>query len=93
MLDETRQLFKNLQLESERIPLIVAGGINSFEKMKTCIQDFGASAVQIGTAFAVTREGDAHDNFKRTLAEAKPQDIAEFMSVAGLPARGVLTPS
>ncbi|MGR2682564.1 MULTISPECIES: NAD(P)H-dependent flavin oxidoreductase [Chromobacterium] len=92
VLDETRQLFKSLQLESERIPLIVAGGVNSFEKMKACIQDFGASAVQIGTAFAVTREGDAHDNFKRTLAEAKPEDIAEFMSVAGLPARGVLTP-
>ena len=31
-------------------------------------------------------------NFKRTLAGASRDDIAEFMSVAGLPARGVLTP-
>ncbi|MDY3332021.1 MAG: nitronate monooxygenase, partial [Pelistega sp.] len=33
-----------------------------------------------------------HINFKKTLSEAKPEDIVEFMSVAGLPARGVLTP-
>lgn len=40
-------------------PLIVAGGVNTFEKVKTYLTEFGASAVQIGTAFAVTREGDA----------------------------------
>ncbi len=91
-LEETFEVFKQLGLESERVPLIVAGGINSFQKVKTCLQEFGASAVQVGTAFAVTREGDAHDSFKRTLAEARPEDIVEFMSVAGLPARGVLTP-
>ena len=92
VLEETFELFKTLQLESEKLPLIVAGGVNSFDKVKTYLQGFGASAVQIGTAFAVTREGDAHPNFKRTLAEARPEDIVEFMSVAGLPARGVLTP-
>ena len=31
-------------------------------------------------------------NFKRVLAEAKPEDIVTFMSVAGLPARAVRTP-
>jgi len=41
---------------------------------------------------AVTEEGDAHINFKKILAEAKPVDIVTFMSVAGLPARGVRTP-
>lgn len=92
VLEDTFTLFKQLQLESEKIPLIVAGGINSFDKVRTCLHDFGASAVQIGTAFAVTQESDAHINFKRTLAEAKPEDIVEFMSVAGLPARGILTP-
>jgi nitronate monooxygenase len=70
----------------------VAGGVNSFEKVKTYLTGYGASAVQVGTAFAVTREGDAHDNFKHVLASAKPEDIVDFMSVAGLPARGVLTP-
>jgi nitronate monooxygenase len=52
----------------------------------------GASAVQLGTAFAVALEGDAHPEFKRVLAEAKPEDLVTFMSVAGLPARAVLTP-
>lgn len=92
VLEETFDVFKSLGLEREKIPLIVAGGVNTFEKVKTYLTEFGASAVQIGTAFAVTREGDAHENFKRTLAEARPEDIVEFMSVAGLPARGVLTP-
>lgn len=92
VLEETFEIFHNLGLEREKIPLIVAGGVNSFEKVKTFINELGATAVQIGTAFAVTQEGDAHINFKRTLAEARPEDIAEFMSVAGLPARGVLTP-
>jgi nitronate monooxygenase len=49
----------------------------------------GYAAVQLGTAFAVTTEGDAHPNFKKVLAEAQPRDIVEFVSVAGLPARAV----
>jgi nitronate monooxygenase len=84
-------LLRELQIERERIPLIVAGGINSHERVRELIA-LGASAVQIGTPFAVTLEGDAHPNFKKVLAEAKPEDIVTFMSVAGLPARAVLTP-
>ena len=52
----------------------------------------GASAVQLGTPFAISLEGDAHPEFKRVLAEARPEDIVTFMSVAGLPARAVATP-
>lgn len=84
-------LLRELQIERERIALIVAGGINSHERVRELIA-LGASAVQIGTPFAVTLEGDAHPNFKKVLAEAKPEDIVTFMSVAGLPARAVLTP-
>ncbi|MDP1183577.1 nitronate monooxygenase, partial [Klebsiella pneumoniae] len=54
--------------------------------------DWGADGVQMGTAFAVTEEGDAHENFKRVLLDAEPKDIVTFMSVAGLPARAVRTP-
>lgn len=92
VLEETFELFKNLGLERERIPLIVAGGVNSHQKVQTYLHDYGAAGVQIGTAFAVTSDGDAHINFKRTLAGARREDIVEFMSVAGLPARGILTP-
>jgi len=85
------QLFRELGIEERSIPLIPAGGINTHEKVKALLA-LGAAAVQIGTPFAVTIEGDAHPNFKQVLAEAKPEDIVTFMSVAGLPARAVLTP-
>lgn len=91
VLEGTLQLFKELGIEREKIPLITAGGVNSHEQVRELI-GMGASAVQLGTAFAVTEEGDAHINFKKVLAEAKPEDIVTFMSVAGLPARGVRTP-
>jgi nitronate monooxygenase len=71
--------------------LIVAGGINSHEALRACLTA-GANGVQLGTPFAVTEEGDAHPNFKRVLAEAAPEDIVEFVSVTGLPARAVKTP-
>ncbi len=84
-------LLRELGIERERIPLIPAGGINTHEKAKALLR-YGAAAVQIGTPFAVTAEGDAHPDFKKVLAEARPEDIVTFMSVAGLPARAVLTP-
>ena len=91
VLEETFELFKKLDLEREKIPLILAGGMANFQNISVALKDWGASAVQIGTAFAVTREGDAHINFKKTLAGAEGEQIVEFMSVAGLPARGVKT--
>ncbi|MBP7711613.1 MAG: nitronate monooxygenase [Gammaproteobacteria bacterium] len=91
VLDAVRDVFKTLGLATDRIPLIPGGGINAFERVKELFA-WGASAVQVGTPFAVTRESDAHINFKRVLAEAGPEDIVTFMSAAGLPARAVLTP-
>ena len=73
------------------IPLIAAGGIRCFADIAR-LQTLGAAAVQLGTPFAVTLEGDAHPEFKRVLAEAREQDKIEFTSVAGLPARAVATP-
>ena len=91
VLEDTFKLFKELGIEREKIPLIPAGGIAVPEKVQALFA-LGASAVQIGTPFAVTKECDAHPNFKRVLAEAKPEDIVTFVSVAGLPARAVNTP-
>jgi nitronate monooxygenase len=84
-------VFRELGIESEKPPLVLAGGINSHAQVRELL-GLGAGAVQLGTAFAVTREGDAHPNYKKVLAEARPEDIVTFMSVAGLPARAVLTP-
>lgn len=89
VLAEVFNVFKELEIPN--IPLLPAGGINSFGKIREMF-DMGASGVQIGTPFAVTEEGDAHPNFKKVLLEAKPEDIVTFMSTAGLPCRAVLTP-
>jgi nitronate monooxygenase len=91
VLEAIFSVMRELGIEREAIPLIVGGGVNSHEQVRSLLS-LGASAVQVGTPFAVSEEGDAHPTFKKVLAEAKPEDIVTFMSVAGLPARAVLTP-
>ena len=91
VLEETFALFRELGIERESLPIIVAGGIASPEQVREVLA-LGAGGVQVGTAFAVTEECDAHPNFKQVLARARPEDIVTFMSVAGLPARAVRTP-
>ena len=90
VIPQVLEFFKTAGIERE-IPLIAAGGISCREDIVR-LQGLGASAVQLGTAFAVTEECDADPAFKRVLAEARPEDMVEFISVAGLPARAVRTP-
>lgn len=90
VLPETREFLHKAGIERE-IPLIAAGGIRTHADIAR-VQSLGASAVQLGTPFAVTHEGDAHPEFKRVLAQAREEDMVEFTSVAGLPARAVATP-
>lgn len=85
------KVFADLGIESEKLPLVAAGGVNTHERIRELMK-LGYGGVQLGTAFAVTEEGDAHPNFKRVLAGAGEKDIVEFISVAGLPARAVRTP-
>jgi nitronate monooxygenase len=91
VLEATFDLFRQLGIERERIPLIAAGGIHTHEQLCELLW-LGASGVQLGTPFAVSEEGDAHPDFKKVLTDAEPSDIVTFMSVAGLPARAVRTP-
>lgn len=91
VLEELETVFATLGIARADVPVIVAGGINSHEAVRGWLSA-GADGVQIGTPFAVTEEGDAHPEFKRVLAEATPEDIVEFVSVTGLPARAVKTP-
>jgi nitronate monooxygenase len=91
VLEGTQALLDELGIARETMPLIVAGGVHDHEQVQRLLA-MGASAVQLGTPFAVTEEGDAHPEFKRVLATARPKDIVTFMSAAGLPARAVRTP-
>ncbi|MFP6559146.1 NAD(P)H-dependent flavin oxidoreductase [Paraburkholderia sp. B3] len=88
---ELEGVYASLGIGRADVPLIVAGGVNSHEAVRRWLEA-GANGVQVGTPFAVTEEGDAHPDFKRVLADAKPEDIVEFVSVTGLPARAVTTP-
>ncbi|MDP1742379.1 MAG: nitronate monooxygenase family protein [Polaromonas sp.] len=90
VIPQVLEFFRTAGIERE-IPLIAAGGINCREDILR-LQGLGASAVQLGTAFAVTQECDADPAFKKVLADAKPEELVEFISVAGLPARAVRTP-
>jgi nitronate monooxygenase len=90
VIPQVLQFFRSAGIEG-KIPLIAAGGIQCREDILR-LQGLGAAAAQLGTAFAVTRECDADPAFKRVLAQARPEDLVEFVSVAGLPARAVRTP-
>ena len=90
VLPESIEFLRQAGIERQ-VPLIAAGGIRSCEDIAR-VQGLGAAAAQLGTPFAVTSEGDASEEFKRVLAEAREEDVVEFTSVAGLPARAVATP-
>jgi nitronate monooxygenase len=89
VLPEALAFLRGAGLERD-VPLIVAGGIRTCEDIAR-VQSLGAAAVQLGTPFVATEECDAHPNFKQVLASARDDDIVEFTSVAGLPARAVAT--
>lgn len=90
VLPAVRQLIRDAGAEGQ-VPVIAAGGVRSCEDIRR-LQSLGADAAQLGTPFVATEECDAHPAFKQVLAEARDEDLVEFCSVAGLPARAVLTP-
>lgn len=90
VLPAVRQLIRDAGMEGQ-VPLIAAGGVRRCEDIQR-MQSLGADAAQLGTAFVATAECDAHENFKQVLAGARDEDLVEFTSVAGLPARAVMTP-
>ena len=91
VIEAISRTFADLGLAQGEVPLVAAGGIHTHERVRELL-GLGFAAVQLGTPFAVSVEGDAAPEFKRVLAEARPEDIVTFMSVAGLPARAVATP-
>jgi nitronate monooxygenase len=90
VIPAVREFLRSAGVERD-VPVIAAGGVRSYEDIAR-LQALGAAAVQLGTPFVATDECDAHPVFKQVLAEAKDEDIVEFTSVAGLPARAVKTP-
>jgi enoyl-[acyl-carrier protein] reductase II len=55
------------------IPLIAAGGISNGKQMAAAMA-LGADAVQVGSRFVCSIESSAHENFKKTVKDAKEGD-------------------
>ena len=83
VIEQCQALFQELSLGADAPPLILAGGIDSHEKVRHWLGN-GASAAQLGTAFAVTEEGDAHIDFKRVLMEAELSQRMDCLTQCGL---------
>ena len=90
VVPQTLEFLRSAGIERE-VPIIVAGGIRTFADILR-VQSLGAAGVQLGTPFVATQECDADPAFKDVLAGARSEDLVEFTSVAGLPARAVRTP-
>jgi len=84
------QSFEELGIERGRIPLIVAGGIDTHEKFRAALA-LGASAVQLGTP-SPSRPKAMRIRTSSGCWPRRARDIVTFMSVAGWPARRVRTP-
>lgn len=59
--------------DSVKIPVISAGGIYTGRQILAA-EILGASGVQIGTRFLVSREAPIHENFKKLLIDASDRD-------------------
>lgn len=72
----------------KKIPVVVAGGIDSPEQVKRVLE-LGADGVQVASAFVTTVECDAAEGFKQKYVEASKEDIRLVTSPVGMPGRAV----
>lgn len=76
--EETTTLVLVQQIvKAVKIPVIAAGGIVSGEQVFAMLS-LGAEGVQIGSAFAVSKESSAHENFKQAVINSKEGDTMLF---------------
>ncbi len=72
----------------KKIPVVVAGGIDTAEKVKRMLT-LGADGVQVASLFVATKECDADEGFKRKYVSATEEDIQLISSPVGMPGRAV----
>lgn len=74
-----------------KIPVVVAGGIDSAEEVKRVMQ-LGVQGVQVATRFVTTYECDADVRYKQTYLDAMKDDICIIKSPVGMPGRAIRNP-
>lgn len=73
-------------VDAVSIPVIAAGGIGDGRGMAAAYM-LGAQAVQVGTRFLISKESNAHDNFKQAVIKAKDIDTVVTGQITGHPVR------
>lgn len=73
-------------VDAVNIPVIAAGGIGDGRGMAAAFM-LGAQAVQMGTAFLVTKECNIHENYKQKVIKAKDIDTKVTGRSTGHPVR------
>lgn len=69
--------------DAVNIPVIAAGGITDGRGVLAALA-LGAEGVQIGTRFAATIESSAHENYKKSICDAKDNDTMLVMKKLGM---------
>lgn len=75
-------------VDAVRVPVIAAGGIADRRGVAAALA-LGASGVQVGTAFLVTRESAAPASHRRAIAEATADGTVLTRAMSGRLARGI----
>lgn len=73
-------------VDAVKVPVVAAGGIADGRGLVAALA-LGASGVQMGTRFAVTKECQAHPNFKRAIIEAQDNGTVLTSRSLGQPMR------
>ena len=73
-------------VDAVKIPVIAAGGIADGRGMAAAFM-LGAKGVQVGTAFAASRESTIHENYKNSILKAKDIDTRVTGRSTGHPIR------
>lgn len=72
----------------KKIPVVVAGGIDSAAKVKRMFE-LGADGVQVASLFVTTKECDADVRFKEKYVASAKEDIQLVTSPVGMPGRAL----
>ncbi|ALU90617.1 2-nitropropane dioxygenase [Herbaspirillum rubrisubalbicans M1] len=78
-----------LLAQHSRLPIIAAGGIMDGQGIAAALQ-LGAQAVQLGTAFLLTRESAANAAYRHLLKSSRTQHTRVTAAISGRRARGIV---